>query len=397
MYGAALGPTNPMNLMHDRIQTRFAGIVSGLLATAWCALPALCRGENQSAAGPSASQAEVSALRLPTVLEREGPVTAPSPSKTSAGLKVSGQGFWTFAATEGVLPIPEEAKPFVKGAHATIVVDAPRDTVYWGLKKVGWVAFSQRLTQSRVVKGDPVYASGNLHGADLLYREGQLPLVAVADDEQSAVYLSDTTFEHPTRLDWPQGGPYQSKKDYHPTDVAFLGGNQLVVGDGYGQAYLMPGTVEPFAYQGIFEGGKVLSKTPHGITYDSATKTLLISARPEAQIKRWSIAQGRVVEVLSLPPGSTVCDVDVWGDYAVAPCLDGPSQTPGPIYIVNLKKHAIVSTIRPKTDLGFSEARHLHDAAWYFMPNGGKKELCILFTFWNPGGIGAIKLVDARD
>src|SRR4029450_3457879 len=113
---------------------------------------------------------------------------------------------------------------------------------------------------------------------------------------------------------------------------------------------------------------------------DPASRSLLIAARPEGQIKRWSPATHECLEVLGLPKGSTLCDVDVWGDYVLAPCLDGTDQSPGPIYVVNLKKRAIVSTIRPKIDLGLNDALHIHDATWYFMGKGTKRELYVLFT-----------------
>jgi hypothetical protein len=118
---------------------------------------------------------------------------------------------------------------------------------------------------------------------------------------------------------------------------------------------------------------------------------LLVSARPEATIKQYAFGNDKWLESMGLPAGSTVCDVDIWGDYALAPCLDGPSKTPGPIYIINLKKKTIVSTIRVKEDLGYADAFHIHDATWYVRGD----DVYILFTNWNPGGIGAIKLVSA--
>jgi hypothetical protein len=329
---------------------------------------------------------------LKVVVENSGPVRTPVPLKTP--VPVSGQGFWKFAAATNVLPIPDEARPHLKGAHGTIVVDGERDIAYWGLQGVGWVAFSNRLSASWVVKGDPSFSHGNLHGADLLPRRGQLPLVVVADNVDGQVYLSDTSFQHAEKLDWPTGGPYTKKEEFHPTDAAFASPKEVFVTDGYGKAYVMPATTEPLKYDGTFIGGKELSQTPHGITYQPADKTMLISARPEGEIKKWDFHDHKWLETLGLPAGSTVCDVDLWGDYALAPCLDGPNKTPGPIYILNLKKKTIVSTLRPKQDLGFSEAQHIHDAAWYSVGKGKSREIYVLFTNWNPGGIGAMKLVN---
>lgn len=333
---------------------------------------------------------------LPTILETKGPVKTPK-LKPDASPHTSGQGYWKFVARPDLAPVPEEAKPFLKGAHGTLVVDADRNIVYWGLEKVGWIAFSDRLTKSHVVKGDPTLAKGNLHGADLLRRPGQLPLVVAADNVNGRVFLSDTTFLHVVTLGLPDGEPYADKKGFAPTDAAFVNPRELYVTDGYGKAYFMPAGTEPFKYEGPIYGGKTISQTPHGITYDGHDQSLLVSARPEAEIKRWSLHDKKWKEVEGLPPGSTVCDVDLWGDYALAPCLDGPSQSPGPIYILNLKKKAIVSTLRPKADLGFAEAQHIHDACWYLTGKGSKRELYVIFTNWNPGGIGVMKLVNVSD
>jgi hypothetical protein len=326
--------------------------------------------------------------------EAKGAVKAPA---LEAGHPVSGQGYWKFTAATNLVPVPEGALTHLKGAHGTIIVDSERDTVYWGLQGVGWIGFSNKLASSWIVPGDPMFSHGNLHGADLIHRRGKLPLVAVADNADGQVYLSDTTFQNAQKLDWPQTAPYKNKQEFHPTDVAFVDAKNIFVTDGYGAAYLMSAGTEPFAYSGTFLGGKDVSKTPHGVTYRASDRSLIVSARPEGQIKRWLINKQKWAETLGLPPGSTVCDVDLWGDYALAPCLDGPDKKPGPIYILNLKKKTIVSIIRPKEDLQFAEALHIHDAAWYVTGKGAKQEVYIVFTNWNPGGVGALKLVSAAD
>ncbi len=339
------------------------------------------------------------AVPLKFVAEQSGPVKA---GPAHAG-PVSGQGFWKFAAAKDLVPTPEETKPFLKGAHGTIVVDSERDLVYWGLERVGWVAFSNKLAQSWVVKGDPMFRSGNLHGADLIARPGQLPLVVAADNNEGEVYLSDTTFQKARKLDWPQDGPYTNKSQFKPTDATFAGNTtDIFVTDGYGKQWFMHATADPLKFDGPFIGGSAFSRTPHGISYLPDHKSLLVAARPEAQIKEYDSAKDSWGETMGLPPGSTVCDVDIWGDYLLAPCLDGskgadgkPSN--GPIYIVNWRKRTLVSTIRVKDDLGYADALHIHDAAWYVRGSGDDREVYILFTNWNPGGIGAIRLVSALD
>jgi hypothetical protein len=330
---------------------------------------------------------------LPPLVERKGPMKIKPASESVA---VTGQGFWRFEAMKDLMPFPEEILPRVKGAHGTLVVDTERDMVYWGLEQVGWVGFSEGLTRSRVVNGDPAFSKGNLHGADLLKRRGKAPLVAVADNVDGEVYLSDTSFARAQVLGLPGQG-YEDGKGFNPTDVAFVGKDRVMITDGYGKAFFMPATVEPFAYRGVIHGGKAVSQTPHGITSEDGGKTLLLSARPEGQIKRWSPKKDEWLETLGLPAGSTVCDVDVWGDYALAPCLDGPDKTPGPIYLVNLKKRAIVSVLRPKIDLAYAEAQHIHDAAWYVIERGTNRGIHVLFTSWNPGGVGVLRCVGVGD
>lgn len=335
---------------------------------------------------------------LPIIVEQAGPVKAPAKIDRATAPKLTGQGFWKFVpVTEGVLPIPAEAQPALKGAHGTIVIDKERDIAYWGLENIGWVAFSERLTKSAVIHGDPAFSKGNLHGADILPRKGKLPLVAVADNVEGEVYLSDTTFQKAEKVEWPGKPPYKNKGEFHPTDVAFTGPEQIFITDGYGRANFMAATTAPLRYEGDILGGKEISQTPHGVTHKADSQSLVFSARPEAQLKTWSLRKHAWTETDGLPGGSTVCDIDIWGDYALAPCLDGPANTPGPIYIVNLKKKAIVSTLRAKEDLGFPLAQHIHDAAWYVVGKGSKREVYVLFTNWNPGGIGAMKLVNVAD
>jgi hypothetical protein len=333
---------------------------------------------------------------LPFVVDSTGPVKVSGSKVKRYDVPVSGQGYWSFSPVVGAVPVPASALPVLKGAHGTLVVDPTRDVVYWGLENVGFVGFSNRLMSSWVIEGDPALKKGNLHGADILSRPGKSPLVAAADNAEGEVYVTDTTFQKAEKVRIPPGGPYADGKGYAPTDVAFGEAGTLWVTDGYGRAYFMPADVDPLKFRGKFHGGKSLSQTPHGITFDPASKNLLISARPEAQIHHWSVKDSKVLEVQGLPAGSTVCDVDIWGNYVLAACLDGPKGTPGPLYVIDQKRKVVVSTIKPKEELGYAFAQHLHDACWYVTGKGDKREVYILFTSWNPGGIGALKMVNAE-
>lgn len=334
------------------------------------------------------------AIPLNFITESKGPVSAPKPEQLPPQTRVTGQGFWKFVAAREKVPVPPQAMAKLKGAHGTLIVDPGTDTVYWGLQDIGWIAFTERISHSAIIPQDPVFKSGNLHGADILFRRGKAPLVAAADNVEGEVYLSDTSFQHPQVLKTPKLEPYADGKGYAPTDVAFEGDKRVWITDGYGKAWFMPAGIEHFDFEGHAFGGKSFSATPHGITYDPKIHALILSARPEGLIKTWDPVKQKLRSVYGLPPGSTICDVDLWGDYALAPCLDGPDKTPGPVYVVNLKKHAVVATLKPKTDLGYEDADHIHDACWYVTGKGRNREVYVLYTNWNPGGVGALRLVN---
>jgi hypothetical protein len=311
-------------------------------------------------------------------------------AETTGGLR-SGSGAWQFAP-EPVGAFPEVVQKNVRGAHGTIVIDKKGGAVYWGLQNVGWVSFREGFQAVSVVDAGLKLAKGNLHGAELR-QQGRKTWIAAADDVESEVYLMDTQFGSVKTLGYPQIAPYSAAKEFHPTDVTFIDDKEAVVTDGYGKAYLAPIDVSTFSYKQTLFGGKKLSQTPHGVTEHKGK--LIVAARPEAGIITWDRKKEAVEEILRLPPGSTVCDVDVWEEYALAPCLNGPNNAPGPIYIVNLKTKAIASVIRPKEELGFGDAQHIHDAAWHVTGRGRNREVRIVFTNWNPGGFGVIRLLAA--
>lgn len=346
---------------------------------------------------PDNEYAATNTAMLPISVETKGPVRAPARIKASADLKVSGQGFWKFVAARDRVPVPA-AVPSVTQAHGTIIVDKRTDTAYWGLQGVGWIGFSNKLRDSWIVAGNPAFTNGNIHGADILPRGKKSPLIASADNASGKVYLTDTTFQNIETIVKPTFGSYATNNGFAPTDVAFTGAKELWVVDGYSQQHFMPADVHPLRWQGELYGNKEkFSATMHGITYDKAHDDLLISARPEGLLKRVHREDRLLTEILGLPKGTLLCDVDVWGNYALAACLDGPNKTPGPLHIINLKTRKLVATIKPKEELGYEDAQHLHDAAWYVTGKGKDQEVYILFTNWNPGGVGALKLVNIAD
>lgn len=345
--------------------------------------------------GKDHGHAPVVAKPFPFIVEKTGPVEVPL-AKLPADTKVTGSGYWKFIARRDLAPTPEAAMPHRTKAHGTLIVDPATKNLYWSLVGVGWIGYTNGLSSAWIIQGDAAFNAGTIHGADLLPRKGKAPLVAAADNVSGKLYLTDTTFQTAKALSVPEGAPY-TKKNFNPTDAAFVSADEVWFTDGYAQAWVMQVDVDPFAYHGAFYGGKTLSGTPHGITYRREEKSMLVAARPEGLMKRLPLKTGLVDEISGLPPGSTVCDFDVWGDYALAPCLDGENRSAGPIYIINLKKRAVVATLKVKDDLGYADAQHIHDACWYVTGKKGEEKVFVVFTNWNPGGIGAIQLVNIAD
>jgi hypothetical protein len=347
---------------------------------------------------PGNEYAITNATPLPVSVETRGRVSAPKAAKPDLGTPVSGQGFWKFTAARDLVPVPAAVThQQLTNAHGTIIVDKKAGVAYWGLQGVGWIGFSNHLHVSWIIEGNAAFTNGNLHGADILPRWHQSPLIAAADNVSGKIYLTDAHFHDVESLGVPDFEPYVTNKSFRPTDVAFVDEHELWAVDGYARQRFLPIERPPLHWRGDIYGGKAFSATLHGVTYDKPHDDLLFSARPEGALKRVDRHSLRTTEVLGLPAGTLLCDVALWGDYALAACLEGPNKTPGPIHIINLKKRAIVSTIRPKEDLGYTDADHIHDAAWFVTSSGNKREIYILFTNWKPGGIGALKLVNVPD
>ena len=95
---------------------------------------------------------------------------------------------------------------------------------------------------------------------------------------------------------------------------------------------------------------------------------------------------GEVVASHSLPAGSRPCGIDFlqWEDrwYAVVGSLDDPQQArPAPIYILDGTTYELLSTIRPREDLGVERADHIHNAIWH----RHEGRLFLVCQSWNPG------------
>ena len=87
-----------------------------------------------------------------------------------------------------------------------------------------------------------------------------------------------------------------------------------------------------------------------------------------------------------MPTGSRPCGIDFHQFnghlYALVGSLDDPEPgRPAPIYILDAVTYEVVSTVRPKEELGVELADHIHNTIWYER-NG---RLFLVCQAWNPG------------
>ncbi|MDA1192680.1 MAG: hypothetical protein O3A46_13490, partial [Candidatus Poribacteria bacterium] len=103
---------------------------------------------------------------------------------------------------------------------------------------------------------------------------------------------------------------------------------------------------------------------------------------------------GSYIETSRLPQGSRPCGIDygkVNGRWlAVIGSLDDPEQgRPAPIYILDGETHELLSTVRPKEELGVEPVDHLHNVIWH----EHKGSTYLICQSWNPGHYFVLEMV----
>jgi hypothetical protein len=233
-------------------------------------------------------------------------------------------------------------------------------------------------------------AAANFHSTKIGQFDGKTRLFMPANDEAMVAVLSlegDIDFILPK----PEFEEYQSKDvEFHPTDTV-LEGNRLYVADGYGANYVGIADLESRRWTKLF-GGKTQNLeehgkfgTAHGINRTPNGNHLAIADRPHARLElcTW---EGHPDRSYSMPAGSRPCGIDFlrWKDhwYAVVGSLDDPQEgRPAPIYILDAETYEVISTVRPKDDLGIEKADHIHNVVWH----EHEGDLFLVCQSWNPG------------
>jgi hypothetical protein len=230
----------------------------------------------------------------------------------------------------------------------------------------------------------------NFHATKIAEFDGNRRLILPANNNELVVVLT-LDGEVDFTLPRPVYDEYQPEKaDYKPTDTVLLG-NQLYIADGYGSNYIVSADVITRQWSGIF-GGKTEDPeedgkfaTAHGINLNPTRSHLDIADRPSSRIQAHT-GDGRFLASHKLPSGAWPCGISYlefqarW--FAVVGCLRDPVEDrPAPIYIIDAESYELLSTIRPKEDLGIELAQHLHNVALHIHDG----ELYLVCQAWNPG------------
>jgi hypothetical protein len=316
--------------------------------------------------------------------------------------KTTGSAPFTFVYREDLRALPAGAASFEPGLHGGFAVDGRpgHGHVYYGMPGHGLVRTSPDLARQETIELPPELRPMNFHSTRIGLFDGKLRMILPANEAGKVAVVSlEGELDHVFGI--PEFSEYRREGvAFAPTDVA-LANDNLYVADGYGANYISvadPGNRE---WTSIF-GGKTedpLEKgkfgTAHGITADPSGERLAIADRPHSRIQLSSY-NGTVTESRALPAGSLPCGIDYRkiGDswFAVVASLEDPDRSrPAPIYILDGETYEVLSTLRPKEDLGLPLADHIHNAIWH--EHAGTTYL--VCQAWNPGYYFVLEMTSA--
>ncbi len=280
--------------------------------------------------------------------------------------------------------------------HGTFAIDQRPGfgQIYYALADHGLIRIDPDLKQQQVIPlSDQLRNLINIHSLKIGQIDGQTRLIVTANRSSLiAVVGLDGALDFV--LSRPSFDPYQlPNTPFTPTDTLLVG-DQLFVADGYGSNYISTYDLTARQWVGFFGGlttetdhedGKFA--TAHGLKrHHRHRDRLMIADRPNARIQEHGF-DGALLDSHPLPSGAWPCgmnDLDLDGrTLTVIGSLFDPDRErrPAPIYILDADSDQVVSTVRPKEDLGIELADHLHNVIWY--QHEGR--VYLLCQSWNPG------------
>ncbi|MEM7030248.1 MAG: hypothetical protein AAF629_11825 [Chloroflexota bacterium] len=307
--------------------------------------------------------------------------------------KKSGQEPFVFTQRKDLNNLPAAAQPHEVDLHGGFDIDNRPGfgQIYYGMPGCGIMRIDGDLGKQEIISLPDDLKPLNFHSTKVGNFDGQTRLIMPANGDQKVAILTlegEVDFVLPR----PTFEEYQDKEaPYSPTD-AVLVDDELYIADGYGSNYISAANVKTQEWTGIF-GGKTDDKTEngkfataHGINLNPVHNHLDIADRPHSRVQTHHTHGGFIASHNKFPQGAFLCGISYlqyqnkW--YAVIGCLKDPDEDrPAPIYILDAETYELLSTIRPKEELGIELAQHLHNV----MLHVHNDELYLICQAWNPG------------
>ncbi len=300
-------------------------------------------------------------------------------------------------------PFDKRKRSILECAHGGFAFD-DRDgkgDVYWFLQGAGILRVHRDRSRIELVETDDAMRKLNMHNATFFEHDGEA-LIAWPANGGARVFVTDTDGTLVHTMGRPSAPQYAERKPYSPTDTAYLDG-LLWVTDGYGSKHVMAYDLTKKAWTDTIFGGRTKKPEPgkfgtnHGITIHRGL--LWIAGRYFARIHSYR-PDTTFVDMGPLPEGSKPCDFEffVLGDklYGVAASLTKSRVADGPgaaIYSVDMANLEVVSTIKPKDELGLDKFVHLHNV----FPVVEDGRVTLFCQAWNPGDFAVLRQVEARE
>ncbi|HOJ61103.1 MAG TPA: hypothetical protein PK878_12530 [bacterium] len=325
----------------------------------------------------------------------------------SAADPVSGQGEYRFRLLVRRDILPPEALAVLERAHGGFAVDRRegKGEVYFALPGAGIIRLSPDCQTAELLPTPDELKRTNLHNTTIWYSENGSPRLVFPANDLGKVFTTSLEGELLSVLDAPSAETdfdetnvndyFKQQGKFAPTDVEYLD-HLYYITTGYSDLdYVLTARVSEPPLQAMWHdlvfGGKGTGlgqlQTGHGITVGMNGQRLDVADRPVAEIERYT-RYGHHRGTIHLPEGSYPCDIDYLEDLALVPCLQGPVKDQGaPVYL--LKGGEVVSTIRPKEELGLDRFQHVHNAV--LTRYQGK--LYIVLQAWNPGDFAVLEQV----
>lgn len=312
---------------------------------------------------------------------------------------VTGTGDLRFRYNAELSELPAEIAERIEPAHGGFA-KAPAGEIYFGLDGTGIIRISADLRTKSLLPPTEAIATGSLHNTTFVERDGGL--LVLPDAYEGQVHVVTLEGEEVKTLGRPPADLHdyyaEPKNVYMPTDTEVAPNGLLYINDGYSWSkFVLTADLDSGQYherafgEHVGDAGQTPGKfsTNHGITLDPSDDTLAVADRERQWVQKFT-PEGEFVGSIDTAGGNP-CDIDFldWqgSQLAVVGCLRGPDDTSGVVQLV--RDGAVVSTIRPKVDLGLEAFEHIHNAVG--VVREGK--LYLLCYGWNPGCFAVLEHV----